>query len=131
MSSKLIPDDFVVYRDGDSNIKTLGFDLNCLMPHENMPALKGGGNIPGRKSENNLVVPSGLALLNIAVRNKDYRERQNKIFNSYVQSEPQMLSEKLESELLKNSEEGESKSNKRTTRKNKFKGGKRRTRRKN
>ena len=74
--------DMVLYKGEGGEIKSLGYTINSVLPYLNIPAMKGGGNIPGKKSNSNkLVIPAGLALLNQAIAT---REKQNDLFNAYI-----------------------------------------------
>ena len=92
----------VLYKGEDGNIKSLGYTINSVLPHLNIPAMKGGGNIPGKKQkgEKQLVVPAGLALLNQAIEN---REKQNDMFNAYIPQDDgvDMLPEEIEKNFFK------------------------------
>ena len=56
--------DMVLYKGEGGEIKSLGYTINSVLPYLNIPAMKGGGNIPGKKSNSNkLVIPAGLAYL--------------------------------------------------------------------
>jgi hypothetical protein len=94
--------DMVLYKGEDGNIKSLGYTINSVLPHLNIPAMKGGGNIPGKKQkgEKQLVVPAGLALLNQAIEN---REKQNDMFNAYIPQDDgvDMLPEEIEKNFFK------------------------------
>ena len=70
--------DMVLYKGDDGEIKSLGYTINSVLPYLNIPAMKGGGNIPGKKAKSKqLVIPAGLALLNQAITT---REKQNDFF---------------------------------------------------
>ena len=88
--------DMVLYKGEGGEIKSLGYTINSVLPYLNIPAMKGGGNIPGKKSKSHqLVIPAGLALLNQAITT---REKQNDLFNAYIpQNEgAKMLPEEIE-----------------------------------
>lgn len=106
--------DFVYYRDKkDGKIKSMGYEINSLLPYLNMPVMRGGGKLPGKKQSGNLTIPVGLALLNDAIIEKEKRAN---VFNSYISQDDgvKMLPEELHKKFF---EEDNSKTNKRNTRK--------------
>lgn len=88
--------DMVLYKGERGEIKSLGYTINSVLPYLNIPAMKGGGNIPGKKSNSNkLVMPAGLAFLNQVIAT---REKQNDLFNAYIPQDDgaKMLPEEIE-----------------------------------
>ena len=95
------PKDFVLYRDPKTNaIKSLGYEINSILPYMNMPAMKGGGNIPGKKSNNKLTLPSGLVLIHKTINEK---LKQAETHKSYINQDEgsTMFPEHLHDQLLK------------------------------
>ena len=120
------PEDFVLYRDdkNDGKIKSMGYEINSILPYINMPAMRGGGKIPGKKNDGKrLAVPVGLAVIGGAVLN---HEQQSELLKAYIpQNEGvEMLPEDLHQQFFDNHN---SNTNKRITKKLK-KGGVRKTR---
>tara|TARA_Y100000992_G_C21268631_1_gene495347 strand:- start:509 stop:958 length:450 start_codon:yes stop_codon:yes gene_type:complete len=116
--------DMVLYRGDNGEVKSMGYTINSVLPHLNIPAMKGGGKIPGKKSkEGQYVIPAGLALLNQAIVD---REKQNDLFQSYISQDEgaTMLPEEIEKHFFNRDKSNTNRktrkykrSSKRTTRK--------------
>ena len=121
--------DFVYYRDKKGGrIKSMGYEINSVLPYLNMPAMRGGGNIPGKRSEKKLTIPVGLALMNDAIMKK---EKQTTVFKSYISQEggAEMLPEDLYKKFFEPDDNSNTK--KRKTRKSRRAGGSRKTKKRN
>lgn len=92
--------EMVLYKDSKGVINSLGYEINSVLPYLNMPAMRGGNKLPGKKTQRKLAIPAGLALLNEAIVNK---EKQKDIFHSYkLKEEVEMLPESIEKYFFEN-----------------------------